>query len=330
MDLSIIIPVFNAELFLTKCLNTIYDQKNFNFSFEIIAINDGSTDNSLAILKEFQQKNSNFIVIEKTNGGSGSARNAGLDVAKAKYIWFVDADDFLELNAFENLQNFLFSDNESKTIGFNYFKVNQNNLKTTVNTYDNQSETQFFKGLEYITSNKPYFLWVMIYENDIIKNNKIRFIENIKNIEDLEFSIRYFSYAQTIIYHNVRLYNYFENSNSTSRSRTRENILKLAFDTIVVHKSLKQFLLKNFLTVKDKNNINFVLETSIMGFFYSLLIYNYTESEVKEYYFNYFENKFLPIKLKTSNFKFYIFKTIINIKFLFYLILKIKKKYFLK
>ena len=147
MDLSIIIPVFNAEFFLTKCLNTIYDQKNFNFSFEIIAINDGSTDNSLTILKEFQQKNSNFIVIEKTNGGSGSARNAGLDVAKAKYIWFVDADDFLELNAFENLQNFLFSDNEIKTIGFNYFKVNQNNLKTTVNTYDNQSKTQFFKGL---------------------------------------------------------------------------------------------------------------------------------------------------------------------------------------
>ena len=327
MDLSIIIPVFNAEFFLTKCLNTIYDQKNFNFSFEIIAINDGSTDNSLAILKEFQQKNSNFIVIEKTNGGSGSARNAGLDVAKAKYIWFVDADDFLELNAFENLQNFLFSDNESKTIGFNYFKVNQNNLKTIVNTYDNQSETQFFKGLEYITSNKPYFLWVMIYENDIIKNNKIRFIENIKNIEDLEFSIRYFSYAQTIIYHNVRLYNYFENSNSTSRSRTRENILKLAFDTIIVHKSLKQFLLKNFLTVKDKNNINFVLETSVMGFFYSLLRYNYTKSEVKEYYVNYFENKFLPIKLKTSNFKFYIFKTLVNSQFLFKFILNIKKSF---
>lgn len=325
MDLSIIIPIFNAELFLKKCLNTIYNQTNFGFSFEILAINDGSIDNSLTILKEFEQKNNNFKVIEKTNGGSGSARNSGLDIAQGKYIWFVDADDFLESNAFENLQNFLFSDKDSKTIGFNYFKVNQNNVKTTLDADTNHSQTEVFQGLDYVKSNKPYFLWVMIYDNEIIKNNNLRFIENIKNIEDLEFSIRYFSFAKTIIYYNVRLYNYFENTNSTSRSRTRENILKLAFDTTVVHKSLHQFLSTDSLKSFDKKTIKFVLETSIMGFFYSLLIHNYTENEVKIHYNNYFQNKFLPIKLKTTNSKFYIFKTILNIKFLFFLVLKIKK-----
>ena len=92
MKLSIIIPVYNVEKYLPKCLDSILNQ-SFK-DFEIICINDGSSDNSLKILEEYKDKR--IIIINKENAGSGVARNAGLEIAKGEYIFFVDGDDWLE------------------------------------------------------------------------------------------------------------------------------------------------------------------------------------------------------------------------------------------
>ena len=92
--ISVIIPVYNVSEFIPKCLVSILNQ-NFD-DIEIICVNDGSSDNSLTILKDFENKDKRIIVIDKENEGSGVARNAGLAIAKGKYVYFVDGDDWLE------------------------------------------------------------------------------------------------------------------------------------------------------------------------------------------------------------------------------------------
>ena len=90
---SVIVPVYNVEQYLSDCLESICRQTLKGI--EIIVVNDGSTDNSLSIIKSFQQKYSNIKLINKKNGGLSSARNAGIDMAVGEYLFFVDSDDFI-------------------------------------------------------------------------------------------------------------------------------------------------------------------------------------------------------------------------------------------
>lgn len=103
MFLSFIIPIFNAENYLEECLTSLIEQNISVTDYEIICINDGSTDNSLSVLKDFQQYSNVYVVTQK-NAGVASARNAGLNVAKGDYIWFIDADDFVQRNVLKELR----------------------------------------------------------------------------------------------------------------------------------------------------------------------------------------------------------------------------------
>ena len=100
---SIIIPVFNAEKYLEKCLDSLVNQTLEDI--EIICIDDGSTDNSLEILKTYEQKDKRIKVLQQTNKKQGAARNYGIREAIGEYIGFVDSDDWAELDMFEKLYN---------------------------------------------------------------------------------------------------------------------------------------------------------------------------------------------------------------------------------
>lgn len=100
---SILVPVYNVEAYLEQCLDSIMNQTLKEI--EIICINDGSTDNSLAILKEYAEKDARIILVDKENGGLSSARNAGIPVASGKYIYFLDSDDYILENTLECLYN---------------------------------------------------------------------------------------------------------------------------------------------------------------------------------------------------------------------------------
>ena len=96
VSVSVIVPVYNSEKFLSRCLDSIVAQKG---SFEIIAVNDGSTDKSGQILEAYAQKYKNIIVVNQENKGVSAARNQGMAKADGKYITFVDSDDWLEPDA---------------------------------------------------------------------------------------------------------------------------------------------------------------------------------------------------------------------------------------
>lgn len=101
-DVSIIVPVYNAEKYLEECLNSLVNQHTF-YTYEIICVNDGSTDNSKKILQDFLGKYTNISVINQVNLGASAARNSGMKIMSGKYVFFMDADDYLPDNAIQNL-----------------------------------------------------------------------------------------------------------------------------------------------------------------------------------------------------------------------------------
>ena len=98
MLLSFIIPVYNTEEYLESCIQSLLEQDISQDEYEIICINDGSSDRSLEILKHFSQNYKNIIVVDQKNFGVCASRNRGLDLAKGEYIWFIDSDDFIKKN----------------------------------------------------------------------------------------------------------------------------------------------------------------------------------------------------------------------------------------
>ena len=193
---SIIIPVYNAERTLCKCLDSILEQ-NFN-NYEIILVNDGSKDSSLEICKEYSSKHQNISVINQNNAGVSSARNAGLEIAKGDWITFIDSDDYIEDVFFNCLDTY----NEDLII------LNSKNLSPTGNIsnslfskmsrqlHDKNSITHF------ISNNIDNMLFrgpcAKFYKKELIKN--IRFDTNMKIGEDSHFVFRYLCNIKSIQY----------------------------------------------------------------------------------------------------------------------------------
>ena len=102
-QLSIIIPVYNLQEYIGVCLDSCINQTMKNESYEVICVNDGSTDNSLTIINEYCRKDERIKVVNQENYGVSAARNMGLSLAQGKYVWFVDGDDMLIQNSVEIL-----------------------------------------------------------------------------------------------------------------------------------------------------------------------------------------------------------------------------------
>lgn len=110
---SIIVPVYNTGKFLANCLDSLLEQDIPRSEYEIICVNDGSTDNSLSILQEYARNNENVVVVDKHNEGVSVARNVGLDHAKGEYVWIIDSDDWIVRNCFSFLKNSILEHNPS-------------------------------------------------------------------------------------------------------------------------------------------------------------------------------------------------------------------------
>ena len=110
MKISVIIPVFNTEKYLERCLDSVVNQTYSNL--EIILVNDGSTDNSLSILRKYEKADRRIIIIDQTNAGLSKARNVALDIMTGDYLSFVDSDDYIDTNTFENVMGMIASSTE--------------------------------------------------------------------------------------------------------------------------------------------------------------------------------------------------------------------------
>lgn len=216
MLVSIIIPVYNAERFLTKCLDSIQNQTYTNL--EIILVNDGSTDQSGIICDEYSQKDTRFIVIHKENGGVSSARNAGLKIAKGKYIGFIDPDDWIDLCMFEKLYQLIIEYKaDISTCG--YFEENVSGSTIFTNTLSGIVKYNRADALNTILNINGFrgFVCNKLFSADLIKKAPAVFFDtDIYYGEDLLFCCEVVSRCSTIIYDPTRYYHYIIHDSNTT------------------------------------------------------------------------------------------------------------------
>lgn len=209
--ISIIVPVFNVEKYLARCIESIIKQ-TFK-DWELILINDGSKDNSGKICDEYATKDNRIKVIHKKNEGVSKARNTGIALAKGEYICFIDSDDWIEATYLSNFEtnrchyDFYFSGifYDTYDIVYSYKKYKE---RVCRNKYEIRDE--FFKQ-DLLSNGYP---WGKLYKSNVIKDNNLRFNENLTINEDHIFVFQYFCCVDTLYITNTAGYHYtvFDNS----------------------------------------------------------------------------------------------------------------------
>lgn len=215
---SVIVPVYQAEKYLTKCVSSILDQSYNNL--EVILIDDGSTDKSPQICDGYANLDRRVKVIHKENGGASSARNKGIEIAGGEYICFVDSDDYMPQHAVKNMLKFMILNNCQYVAGMCKFKnsdkVKNNILDLEVIDYKECPD----KLLAYISTPGSYSPYAKIFSSKIIKKENLRYNIYHKCSEDSLFVRQYLRYCNRIclIPEEVYIYN-SDNENSLSKKR---------------------------------------------------------------------------------------------------------------
>lgn len=235
---SIIIPVYNVEKYLHQCLESIFCQ---DFAeYEVICVNDGSTDGSFHILQEYELKYKNLIIVDVENGGTPAARNIGLKLAKGEYIWFIDSDDWIEPKSLRILSKSTVS--KPDIICFNgKLKYEDSGIEA----FDDGIVEQGVSGWEYynkyaLVGRKFHFVCVVlrIYRRDFIIQNKLYFEKGISHEDNLWIPIVLY-HAQSVSTISELLYNYRIRQGSKMQT---VNIKKLT-DIIDVANKLSDFFI---------------------------------------------------------------------------------------
>lgn len=208
---SLIVPVYNVEHYLGRCLESCREQTLCDL--EMIFIDDGSTDRSPEMLRRFAEEDSRAIVIRKENGGVSSARNTGLDVAHGEYVMFLDADDYLAPQACERIWTEVHEEPTDIVIyGMNYFpQYPEPKLAPWLKAISNIPTERFYSFKPEILFKKPGgnpFIWRQAFSLELLNKNNIRFDQTIKIGEDMLFQVCAFPHVENISFISDHLYYY--------------------------------------------------------------------------------------------------------------------------
>ncbi|MEH6947949.1 glycosyltransferase [Bacillus sp. JJ634] len=252
--ISIIVPIYNVEKYLSRCLDSLLSQTIHDI--EIIAVNDESTDSSLKILREYKKLDPRIKSIDKPNGGVSSARNVGISHATGQYIGFVDPDDWVENNMYQSMYQQAI-DYDADIVMCSYIREFENhskekifNLPGKVFYQDEELKTTIMRRLvgplKEEVSNPELLdawgtVWSKLYRREIIMNNHIRFtdLNEIGTNEDSLFNIEAFYYATSFVFINLPYYHYWRGNETSVTSSYKPNLLNQWF---VLYNKISFFL----------------------------------------------------------------------------------------
>lgn len=249
--ISVIIPCYNAGEFLSRSINSVL--QNDLQDIEIIAINDGSTDNTLEILGNFSDDR--LSIIDQPNSGASAARNAGINKASGEFVLFLDSDDFLCPNILNELyQNAIKFDADIVFGDFNYYYdeskvIAQTNYETNSGLVDKE---RFL--FDYFTISKSVFpcIWGKIIKTSLLKDNNLKFIDKVFVAEDANLNAKLIWLAQKIVKINKSICNYQIGSNNSSKQMK----FKHFSDVRIVQSDLERFFDKFSLNDTQKAYVN--------------------------------------------------------------------------
>ena len=246
--ISIIVPVYNVEKYLPKCLDSLINQTLKDI--EIIAVNDGSTDNSLSVLKEYAQKDSRIVIIDKENSGPGACRNIGIEKAKGEFIQFVDSDDWIEPETCEVCYQKAIEHN----VGMVSFNAKMIHSKKTTPLYYYNTKKEKLVSLDDTISllfKSPFHSWHFLLKKDFLTQHQIKYPENIFWCEDVPFVLRCWLLSNKVILLPNSFYNYIRRCQSITFDSNR------AFDILTLIPFLKKVInpfVKKFPILKKESS----------------------------------------------------------------------------
>ena len=221
--LSIVIPVYNVQNYIGKCLNSL---KTLDGRIEILVVDDGSPDDSCEVIKNYVKDNSNVHYIKKENGGVSSARNLGIALSKGKYITFVDGDDFVDEQYLSKIMEYI-QTLDFDLLCFNYcltydnHETRLNDLKDEiVNLCDNAGFTWYIR--QNMDEKIKQFCLNKVYKTDLLKENKIEFPVGQSVGEDFLFNVEYLQYCKKVVYKSDCLYHYYQRQTSVMRTYNKK------------------------------------------------------------------------------------------------------------
>lgn len=237
---SIILPVYNAEDYLEKCIQSILNQEYKNI--ELIIVNDGSTDNSDYVCRKFSKSDQRVRYYLQENSGPSVARNKGIEIAAGEYVQFIDADDYLEINSIETLVTNI-EDSDLVIAGYrNVYSENENKKSINVqpsktSLYPKETFLDIFGDI--LEKQLFHYTWHKLYRTEIVK--QIKFLDEMKIGEDLIFNLDYMDIAENITLINEVVYNHIWYNQTSTTKAYHDNLF---LTRKMMHERLASFLIR--------------------------------------------------------------------------------------
>lgn len=271
---SVIVPIYNVEKYIKECVESIINQTYKNL--EIILINDGSTDDSYKICKKYSDQDSRIVLIDKENGGSASAKNYGLKIAKGDYISFVDSDDFIELDMIEYMLNTIKKFN-TDIVQCELIDLYKNTIEfEQYDIVENRIEARDFLSL-FLTQWKNSLFCNKLFKKEIIKN--IYFKEG-RCIDDEFFTYKCVINSSKVVVSNKIVYNYRMRKSGVMKSeKSQKQILRDRVDYLIeryeivksVYKDLDKEFLEHLLTYYLIISRDYYIDQNLLDYMKNIL-----------------------------------------------------------
>jgi len=255
--ISVIVPVYNAEKFLKRSINSVLEQTHQNI--ELILVDDESTDNSINICQQYAQIDSRVKLFKQKNGGPSAARNTGLKYISGEYLFFLDADDFLELDAFQNLLKF-YENSDADLILGNFQKLETNgqivkqeavfemegtNLESESRELTKNKINEYIRHFfRYPSNHLISYCWARLYKTSIIKKYQIKANSEMRLFEDFVLNLEYLKHTEKLIFVNKPVYNYVMHNSHLSASMGILNSKRLLYDMEIFKEKVESYFNK--------------------------------------------------------------------------------------
>lgn len=315
MKISIVVPIYNVEKQLAKCIESLVKQETERLKIQIILVNDGSTDGSGKIAQEYAQKYSDKIIyLEKENSGVSDSRNIGVMHADGEYITFVDSDDYVDDGLYERLLSYM--KEEYDIVKIKIAKVKENGEKIEENIspefYNKTGEEAF--DILYKVDTTIDIAWAYIYKRDFYIDNKFKFAKGLYH-EDFGLMPLIILKAKKMASTNIGYYNYVQTEKSITRGNKIKDFQK-AQDLLKHYDNMVQAIENYNISDKSKENIKIYYTNCI------ILEVNNLEGKERKEYIKEIRKRKMPKNIKARNIKQLIKKIILNISIELYLKLR--------
>lgn len=274
--ISIIIPVYNVQgEYLQKSIQSIVEQKEFDETIEVIAVNDGSTLKSTIEQLELLKKDKRITIIDKPNGGVSSARNTGIDLSKGEYILFVDGDDFLEVDCLKRMKEIIKKEEFDimffkNSIYYSDTNKSEKNIDTFIIVKDDNKRELVRESILCFEHN-GYNIgtpWAKLIKVELIKDNKLRYDENLPRSQDRVFMFDCLNFADVVKFYDYSGYIYNSNQYSVCQTYNKNLWFKLSNVYLAFEKKMQEYGYTEFYDLLKCTQINFFYSSLKLDIFH--------------------------------------------------------------